>query len=78
MAYQITHKAAKAVLFHWMTNHWHIEALAKKQVSFTEVVDEMNMLDMNDLINDQPMLVYGTYKEVCEVSKTHLELCGVL
>lgn len=72
MAYQITHKAAKAVLFHWITTHWHIVALSKGQVSYADVVDEMMMLDMADLVQEQPMLVYGTYKEACVFAKEYI------
>jgi len=72
MAYQVTHKAAKAVLFHWMTNHWHMQAFAEGVVSYADVVDEMMLLDMSDLVQDQPMLVYGTYKEVKAFCCEHL------
>jgi len=72
MAYQITHKAAKAALFHWMTTSWQIQAFAEGQISYADVIDEMMMLNMEDLVHNQPILVYGTYKNVVEFAKDYI------
>lgn len=61
-----TNNGLKAIVFHWIGGYFDTEKIAKGEVSFIDVVEEMSMLNMEDLVKHNHTTVYGAYRECCE------------
>ena len=69
MTIQVSNKGFKAVVFHWTIGYFDMNSLASGEVSFSNMVDEMMMLDMQDLVHTNHTSVYRAYKDAVNFAK---------
>lgn len=58
----------EALLFHWITAHYDMKALAENQITLTRLYADMHELNMGTLIEDHPFLIKSTLRQVHEFS----------